>query len=57
MAKTHGNLRGKGKTLAWSFIGTINAYISLYLSGDAGHELNKKTIKELVHQFMHGIYA
>jgi len=57
MAKTHGNLKGKGKTLAWSFIGTINAYISLYLSGRAGQTLNDKTVKELVHQFMHGIYA
>jgi len=57
MAKTHGNLKGKGKTLAWSFIGTINAYISLYLSGRAGQTLNDKTVKELVHQFMHGIHA
>jgi len=52
MAKTHGNLRGKGKTLSWSFIGTINSYISLYLSGGAGQELHKKDVKELVHQFM-----
>jgi len=57
MAKAHGNLRGKGKTLSWSFIGTVNAYISLYLSGGAEQELHKKNIKELVHQFMHGIYA
>jgi AcrR family transcriptional regulator len=57
MAKAHGNLKGKSKTLTWSFIGTINSYISLYLSGEAGHELNKKNVKELVHQFMHGIYA
>jgi len=57
MAKAHGNLKGKGKTLAWSFIGTINAYISLYLSGGTGQALSDKTVKELVHQFMHGIYA
>jgi len=57
MAKAHGNLKGKGKTLAWSFIGTINAYISLYLSRGTGQTLNDKTVKELVHQFMHGIYA
>ena len=55
MAKTHGNLRGKGKALSWSFIGTVNAYISLYLG--AGQGLHKKDVKELVHQFMHGIYA
>jgi len=57
MAKAHGNLRGKSKTLTWSFIGTINSYISLYLSGGAGQEMNKKNVKELVHQFMHGIYS
>jgi TetR/AcrR family transcriptional regulator len=57
MAKAHGNLKGKSKTLTWSFIGTINSYISLYLGGEAGQELNKKNVKELVHQFMHGIYS
>jgi len=57
MAKAHGNLKGKSKTLTWSFIGTINSYISLYMSGGAGQALNDKTVKELVHQFMHGIYA
>ena len=57
MAKAHGNLKGKNKTLTWSFIGAINSYISLYLGGEAGQELNKKNVKELVHQFMHGIYA
>ena len=57
MAKVHGNLNGKSKTLAWSFIGTINSYISLSFSGISGQVLNDKTAKELVHQFMHGIYA
>jgi AcrR family transcriptional regulator len=57
MAKSHGNLKGKSKTLAWSFIGTINSYISLYFSKISGHSLNDKTVNELVHQFMHGIYA
>ena len=57
MAKAHGNLKGKSKTLSWSFIGTINSYISLCLSGGSGQDLNKKDVRELVHQFMHGIYA
>ena len=57
MAKTHGNLRGKNKTFAWSFIGTINSFIGLRFSGISGQELNDKAVKELVHQFMHGIYA
>ena len=57
MAKAHGNLKGKSKTLSWSFIGTINSYISLCFSGISTQALNDKTVKELVHQFMHGIYA
>jgi AcrR family transcriptional regulator len=57
MAKVHGNLKGKNKTLTWSFIGTINSYISLSFSGVSGQILNDKAVKELVHQFMHGIYA
>ena len=58
MAKVHGNLKGKSKTLTWSFIGTINSYISLSFSGVAAlTALNEKAVKELVHQFMHGIYA
>ena len=57
MAETHGNLKGKNKTLAWSFIGTINSYISLSFSGISAQALNDKIIKELVRQFMHGIYA
>ena len=57
MAKVHGNLKGKSKTLSWSLIGTVNSYIGLYFSEIAGNALNNKTVKELVHQFMHGIYA
>ena len=57
MAKRHGNLKGKSNTLTWSFIGTINAYISLYFSGVPGQTLNDKAVHDLVHQFMHGIYS
>jgi len=57
MAKTHGNLKGKSKTLAWSFIGTINSFISLGFSGISAQALNDKMVKELVRQFMHGIYS
>ena len=55
MAKAHGNLKGKSKTLTWSFLGTINSYISLHLAGSG--QLTDKTTKELVRQFMHGIFA
>jgi len=57
MAKAHGNLRGKHKTLTWSFIGTVNSYISLCFSGISEKELSGKSVRELAHQFMHGIYA
>jgi len=57
MAETHGNLNGKNKTLTWSFIGTINSYIGLFFSGYSANALNDKIVKELVQQFMHGIYA
>jgi AcrR family transcriptional regulator len=57
MGAVHGNLKGKSKTLAWTFIGTINSYISLYYSGITGQVFNEKTVKQLVHQFMHGIFA
>jgi AcrR family transcriptional regulator len=57
MAKAHGNLKGKSKTLTWSYIGTVNSYISLCFSGISGQELNAKSAKRIVHQFMHGIYA
>jgi AcrR family transcriptional regulator len=62
MAKAHGNLKGKSKTLTWSFLGTINSYIGLNFTGSGQFAavkaaLNDKTVKELVHQFMHGIFA
>jgi len=57
MAKFHGNLKGKDKRLSWSFIGEINAYIGLAFSDTIETLPDKETIKEFVHQFMHGIYA
>jgi len=57
MSKGHGNLKGKSETLTWSFIGIINSYIALYFYGISGLKLDEKAVKELVHQFMHGIYS
>jgi len=57
MSEYHSNLRDKDKRLAWSFIGAINAYISLAFSGISESLLDEDLAKELVHQFMHGIYA
>jgi AcrR family transcriptional regulator len=57
MAKIHGNLRGKAKMLTWSFIGMINSCISLHFSGFAVQKFDEKSVRELVRQFMHGIFA
>lgn len=57
MANHHGNLGGKDKQLAWSFIGAINTYIGLKFNNISDKEPEVDTVKELVHQFMHGIYA
>ncbi|MDR2594507.1 MAG: TetR/AcrR family transcriptional regulator [Fibromonadaceae bacterium] len=57
MSKGHGNLKGKSETLTWSFIGIINSYIALYFYGISGLKLDEKAVKELVQQFMHGIYS
>lgn len=48
MADTHQNMKRHEKRLAWTFIGMINTYILL----DA-----KSNNKEIVHQFMHGIFS
>jgi AcrR family transcriptional regulator len=62
MAKAHRNLKGKSKTLTWSFLGTINSYIGLNFTGSGQFAavktaLNDKAVQELAHQFMHGIFS
>lgn len=48
MSKVHQNMKRHEKRLAWTFIGMINTYILL----DA-----KTETREIVHQFMHGIFS
>ena len=50
MAEYHGNMKGNERRLAWTFIGLINAYISL-------GTFTSTTVEETVRQFMHGIYT
>jgi len=57
MASAHGNLLGKDKRLAWSFIGAINAFIGSTFNGITEEARNEDTVNEFVHRFMHGIYA
>ncbi|RZL39752.1 MAG: TetR/AcrR family transcriptional regulator [Pedobacter sp.] len=51
----HGNMRGKHRIYASTFIGMINTYINLFLMDEL--ELDDETIYKAVHQFSHGIYS
>ena len=54
-ADDHGNMRGRHKAYAATFLGMLNTYISLSLN--AGAELDAALAKSAVHQFMHGIFS
>jgi AcrR family transcriptional regulator len=56
MGEIHTNLKNKEQQLSFSFLGIVNTYIALFLSDEVS-TLNCEKAKELVHQFMHGIYA
>jgi AcrR family transcriptional regulator len=51
----HGNMKGRHRTYAASFLGLINTYASLGLNGYA--ELDQALVNNAVHQFMHGIFS
>ncbi|MFA5659630.1 MAG: hypothetical protein WC900_10155, partial [Oscillospiraceae bacterium] len=55
MSETHGNLKGKAFQLACNFTAILNANIGFWYHGLC--ELSPEKAKNLVHQFMHGIYA
>jgi TetR/AcrR family transcriptional regulator len=54
-AKDHGNMRGRHKAYAATFLGMINTHIGLWLNGYA--ELDDELVRRAVHQFQHGIYS
>ena len=54
-AADHGNMRGREKAYAATFLGTINTYVGLALNGYA--TLDDHLIYQAVHQFMHGILS
>jgi TetR/AcrR family transcriptional regulator len=54
-AADHGNMRGREKAYAATFLGTINTYVGLALNGYA--TLDDQLIHQAVHQFMHGILS
>lgn len=51
----HGNMRGRHKMYAITFVGMINNYITLFLNGHL--ELTDQLTYQAVHQFQHGIYS
>lgn len=51
----HGNMRGRHKRYASSFLGLINTYIALAYNNFL--ELDETNVGDLVHQFMHGIFS
>lgn len=54
-AADHGNMRGRHKAYAATFLGMINTYIGLWLNGYAS--LDDKLVYQAVKQFQHGIYS
>jgi AcrR family transcriptional regulator len=54
-AKDHGNMKGRQRAYAATFLGMINTYIGLGLNGYT--DLNEALVYAAVHQFMHGIYS
>lgn len=51
----HGNMRGKHKVYAATFLGIINTYIILALK--QGLKLDRQVAQQAVQQFSHGIYS
>ena len=54
-ADDHGNMNGRHKAYAATFLGMLNTYISLGLNGYT--ELDDSLAGSAVHQFMHGIFS
>jgi AcrR family transcriptional regulator len=53
--RNHGNMRGRHRLYASTFIGMLNTCISLWLNGYV--ELDDALVHRTVHQFQHGIYS
>ncbi len=53
--RDHGNLRGKQRRYAFSFVAALNSYIVLQLDGEI--TITDRLRRDIVHQFSHGIYS
>jgi AcrR family transcriptional regulator len=51
----HGNMRGRHRVYAATFIGTLNTYAGIALNGYG--PLDNEAILQVIHQFSHGIYS
>ncbi len=51
----HGNMKGRDRAYAASFLGMINTYILLSLNGYAA--CDDELARGMLHQFMHGIFS
>jgi AcrR family transcriptional regulator len=54
-ATDHGNMQGRHRMYAATFLGMINTYVSLALNGYAS--MDDELVYKAVHQFMHGIFS
>ncbi|MGE5431982.1 MAG: TetR/AcrR family transcriptional regulator [Syntrophomonadaceae bacterium] len=54
-AEDHGNMKGRQKRYAFTFLGIINNYITLFLGNHI--KLDMQSAFQAVHQFSHGIYS
>jgi len=54
-ARDHGNMRGRQRAFAASFLGLLHTYIGLGLNGL--NDLDDTQAYQVVHQFMHGIFS
>ncbi len=54
-ARDHGNMKGRHRAYAATFLGMLNNYVSLGLNSYAA--LNDALVHQSVHQFMHGIFS
>ncbi len=56
-ANHHGNLKGKSRMLAFTFIGIINSNISYYFYTKNNDDINDESARKLCKQFMYGIFC
>ena len=54
-AKDHGNMKGRHRAYAATFLGMINTYLGLSLNGYT--EIDDRLVYKAVHQYMHGIFS